>query len=122
VEAIGSIFTLGLILMAAAQAPPERYAVVLNEPAVAEFSASHKNASAADIENQRKTIRTAQASLRHELEGRGFAVTGSVENVLNAVFVLATPDRIPELRALPGVKSVIKMRNKRLLGSTPVKR
>ena len=108
--------------MAGAQAPTERYAVVLTEPAVAEFSASHKNAPTADIENQRKKIRTAQASLRHELEGRGFAVTGSVENVLNAVFVLATPDRIPELRALAGVKSVVKMRTKRVLGSTPAKR
>jgi hypothetical protein len=122
VEAIGGIFTLGLILMAAAQAPTERYAVVLNEPPVAEFAASHKNASAAVIENQRKKIKTAQASLRHELERRGFAVTGSVENVLNALFVLAPPDRIPELRALPGVKSVVKMRNKRLLGRTAGKR
>ena len=29
---------------------------------------------------------------------------------------MAPPDRVPELRALPGVKSVIKMRNKRPLG------
>jgi hypothetical protein len=115
------IFTLGLMLMSAASAT-ERYAVVLNEPPVAEFSAAHKNASAADIQNQRKKIKTAQASLRHDLEQRGFAVTGAVENVLNAVFVLAPPDRIPELRALPGVKSVVKMRNKRLLGRTPAKR
>jgi len=122
VEAIGGIFTLGLILMAAAQAPTERYAVVLTEPPVAEFAASHKNASAADIENQRQKIRTAQTSLRRKLERRGFAVTGSVENVLNAVFVLAPPDRIPELRALPGVKSVVKMRNKRLLGRAAGKR
>jgi hypothetical protein len=122
VEAISGIFTLGLILMAAAQAPTERYAVVLREPPVAEFSASHKNASAADIENQRKKIKTAQASLQHDLEQRGFAVTGAVENVLNAVFVLSPPNRIPELRAVPGVKSVVKMRNKRLLGRTPAKR
>ena len=99
-----------------AAAPPERYAVVLNDPPVAEFSASHKNATAADTKNQRRRIRTAQASLRHELERRGFDVTGSVENVLNAVFVMAPPDRVPELRALPGVKSVVKMRNKRPLG------
>jgi hypothetical protein len=117
------IFTLGLILMAAAQmrtlnaaAPTERYAVVLTDPPVAEFSASHKNATAAAIENERQKIRAAQASLRHELESRGFVITGSVENVLNAVFVQASPDRVPELRALPGVKSVVKMRNKRPLG------
>jgi hypothetical protein len=112
------IFTLGLMLMSAAQAPTERYAVVLNEPPLAEFSASHKNASAADITNQREKIRMAQASLRHELEHRGFAVTGSVQNVLNAVFVLTPPDRVAELRTMPGVKSVVKMRNKRLLGRT----
>src|ERR1700682_4983388 len=113
---MSGIFTVGLMLMAAAHAPNERYAVVLTEPQVAEFSASHKNALAADIENQRQKIRTAQASLRHELKRRGFAVTGSVENVLNAVFVLSPPDRVAELRALPGVKNVVKMRNKRPLG------
>ena len=36
--------------------------------------------------------------------------------MLNAVFVQASPDRVPELRALPEVKSVVKMRNKRPLG------
>src|SRR5437588_144890 len=109
------------MLMAAAHAPNERYAVVLTEPPVAEFSASHKNASPAEIENQRQKIRAAQTSLRHELKRRGIFVTGSVENVLNAVFVLTPPDRVPELCALAGVKSVVKMRNKRPLGRAATK-
>jgi uncharacterized protein (TIGR03437 family) len=51
--------------------------------------------------------------LRSELARRNFNVTGSVQTVLNAVFVRATPDRIDELRALPGVKGVVKMRRMR---------
>lgn len=109
------------MLMAGSHASNERYAVVLNEPPVAEFSVSHKSATPVDIEKQRQRIRTAQAVLRHDLEHRGFAVTGAVENVLNAVFVLTRPDRVPELRALPGVKSVVKMRNKRPLGRATAK-
>src|SRR5712692_9092761 len=82
----------------------ERYALILNDPPVAEFSQSHKNAPQAVTETHRQRILAAQNSLRSELARRGLTVTGSVQAVLNAVFVLATPDRVAELRALPGVR------------------
>ena len=93
-----------------------RYAVVLKDPPLAEFSQSHQNAPPAAIESYRRHVETAQESLRRELGRRKFTVTGSVQNVMNAVFVTASPDRIAELRALPGVKAVVRMRRQRLAG------
>lgn len=91
----------------------ERYALILNDPPAGEFSESHKNAPKAVTESHRQQILAAQNSLRSELARRNFAVTGSVQTVLNAVFVRAAPDRAAELRALPGVKGVIKLRRMR---------
>ncbi len=88
----------------------ERYALILNDPPVSEFSESNRNAPQAVGESHRQRILAAQNSLRSELARRNFAVTGSVDTVLNAVFVRATPDRLDELRALPGVKGVVRMR------------
>src|SRR5882724_10021453 len=88
----------------------ERYALILNDPPVGEFSQSNKNAPQAVTGSHRQRILAAQNSLRSELARRNFNVTGSVQTVLNAVFVRATPDRLAELRALPGVKGVVRMR------------
>src|SRR5690349_7892029 len=91
----------------------ERYALILNDPPVSEFSQSNKNAPQAVAESHGQRILAAQNSLRGELSRRNFTVTGSVQIVLNAVFVRATPDRVDELRALPGVKDVVRMRRMR---------
>ena len=87
-----------------------RYALILNDPPVSEFTRSHRNAPLAAVEDHHRQIRSAQQSLRSELERRRYMVTGSVENVLNAVFVVATPDQVAELRSLPGVKAVRPLR------------
>src|SRR5437867_8593282 len=78
-----------------AAAASQRYALILTDPPAAEFSASHKDDSKAAAEYRRK-IDTAQASLKQELERRKFKVTGSTQTVLNALFVLATEDQVPE--------------------------
>src|SRR5882672_4386342 len=88
----------------------ERYALILNDPPVSEFSHSHQDAPQAVAESHRQRVLAAQNSLRSELTRRNFNVTGSVETVLNAVFVQATPDRLAELNALPGVQGVVRMR------------
>jgi subtilisin family serine protease len=62
------------------------------------------------VESHRQRLLAAQNSLRSELARRNFNITGSVETVLNAVFVRTTPDRLTELTALPGVKGVVRMR------------
>ncbi len=91
----------------------ERYALILNDPPVGEFSESHKNAPRAVTENHRQLVLAQQKSLRSELARRNFTATGSVQTVLNAMFVLATPDGVAELRALPGVTGVVHMRRMR---------
>jgi uncharacterized protein (TIGR03437 family) len=93
-----------------AAATAGRYALILNDPPVSEFSRSHRDAPLAAVEDHHRQIRSAQESLRSELERRQYTVTGSVRNVLNAVFVVATPDRVAELRGLQGVKAVRPLR------------
>jgi uncharacterized protein (TIGR03437 family) len=51
-----------------------------------------------------------QESLKSELALRRFNVVGSVSTLSNAVFVVATADRVNELESLPGVRGVIPMR------------
>ena len=62
------------------------------------------------VENHRQKIEAAQASLHSELARQNFTVTGSVQTVLNAVFVLATPDQVAQLRSMPGVAGVRPLR------------
>src|SRR6266436_3642078 len=75
----------------------ERYALILNDPPVSESSQSNKNAPQAVTESHRHRVLAAQNSLRSDLARRNFNVTGSVETVLNAVFVRTLPDRLAEL-------------------------
>ena len=42
-------------------------------------------------------------------------VTGSVQHLLNAIFVNAAPDKVAALRSLPGVAAVVPMRRFHLL-------
>jgi minor extracellular serine protease Vpr len=79
-----------------------RYALILSDPPVAERM-SIRTAGAASYRNR---IRTAQASLERELAQRNFRVTGAVQTVLNAVFVVAYPSQVKDLLALPGVKGI----------------
>lgn len=92
-----------LAVLGAAPARAERYALLLEDaPAAVEASA-------------RPRIRAAQTTLRGALARKDIAVTGSVERILNAVFVDAPRDRVDELRALPGVRAVMPMRQRKLL-------
>jgi minor extracellular serine protease Vpr len=86
-----------------------RYALILTDPSAAEFSRAHGDAPLA-VENHRQKIRAAQDGLRSELTRRNYAITGSVQTVLNAVFVAATPAQLAELRSLPGVLAVRPLR------------
>jgi uncharacterized protein (TIGR03437 family) len=55
-----------------------------------------------------------QAGVRREIERRNLRVTGSVDTLLNAVFVQASPDRAAELRGVPGVKAVVPLHTFRM--------
>ena len=73
-----------------------RYALILSE---APTTPAQKDAREA-----------AQTPLRAELARRNIPVTGSVQVLMNAVFVQAPKDRVDELKALPGVKAVLPIR------------
>jgi uncharacterized protein (TIGR03437 family) len=96
--------------------PVEHYALVLTDPpaaarmasAGAQMASAHAMRPAAI--DRVASIRTAQAPVREALRSRGLRVTGAVQTVLNAVFVEAPPSREAELRALPGVQRVQRMR------------
>lgn len=101
-------------LIAGASEPLGRYAVILNDPAAAERISSLKSVQSAAAASYRDRILAAQRSLRSELAGRNFRVTGAAQSVLNAVFVQAPASRVAELRALPGVKAVAPLHRFRL--------
>jgi len=86
-----------------------RYALILADPSAAEFAQSRLHAPQA-VENHRQQIRASQDALRSELTRRKYIVTGAVQTLLNAVFVIATPQQVAELRSLPGVKAVRPLR------------
>lgn len=87
-----------------------RYALILDSPAVAEKVNSKAELRSVASQSRRASIRNSQQALSSELHSRRIAVTGSAQNVLNAVFVQASPDQEAELRALPGVTAVIPVR------------
>ncbi len=82
-----------------------RYALLLNDE-----PAGTPRSEQASVSTRRVSIAAAQAALRTNLTARKFQVTGSVDTLLNAVFVQASPDQAAELRSLPGVKAVVLMR------------
>lgn len=100
------LLVLWLVTTLWAQRGWDRYALVLEDPPLAEQITSRKELERMAGDDRLRRIEAAQASLRRELEQRHIAVTGAVQTLLNAVFVRATADRLEELRSLPGVKRV----------------
>ena len=87
-----------LLLLATGALFAGRYAVILSEAPAA---------------GQR--VLTAQADVRTQLAARGVRVTGSVQRLLNAVFIAASSEQAEQLRSLPGVKAVLPVRRYHLL-------
>ena len=97
----------------AAQAASRHYALILQDPPVAERFTSVESMRSAPALQYRRSIQTSQRRLVSELGRRRIAVSGSADTVLNAVFVNAAPARAAELRGLAGVKAVVEMRSAR---------
>lgn len=88
----------------------DQYALILDDaPVLARFQGRDAHRSAA-AEAYRRQLVTAQQSVRAAVLARKYAITGAADTVLNAVFVHATPDQLADLKTLPGVKAVIRMR------------
>ncbi len=93
-----------------------RYAVILEDPPAATYAAvSQGRPSLQVMAPHRESIKAAQAKLRTQIEARGLRITGTVQTVLNAIFVEATPQQAQALRSLPGVKGVAPVRRYRPL-------
>ena len=88
-----------------------QYALILKDQPVAARFAGKEAMSSAAAAAHRQVIAVAQETLRQAATAKNFTVTGSADVVFNAVFVVATPDRLAELQALPGVLGVMPMRN-----------
>ncbi|HVP47072.1 MAG TPA: S8 family serine peptidase [Bryobacteraceae bacterium] len=104
---ISILIVSGLLPVLEAAGAYQRYALILSDPPVAE---ARKNATKAVVENRRQKIEAVQSALRSELARQNFTVTGSVHTVLNAVFVVATPDQVAQLQRMPGVAGVRPLR------------
>lgn len=89
--------------------PAAHYALILNDEAAAVRFAATGAAQGAGP-SYVEQIRAAQAAVEQQLRQRQFRVTGAVETVLNAVFVVAPPSREAELQGLTGVKRVVRLK------------
>jgi minor extracellular serine protease Vpr len=111
-----------LLILAIAVAPaifaqsalPNRYALILEDPAVTARFATREAAEATAGRSYRQQIELRQRSLREVLGSRHITVTGSVRMLTNAIFVAAPKERLAELMSLPGVKGVVPLRRRRL--------
>ncbi|MEO8368529.1 MAG: S8 family serine peptidase, partial [Candidatus Solibacter sp.] len=91
-----------------------RYALILQDEPVAARYTSHEQLRTSAADGYRRQLATRHAAVRSELQRRGVPVISSVSEVLNAVFVSATEDRLAELSAIPGVIGVRPMRKMKL--------
>ncbi|MEP7367769.1 MAG: hypothetical protein ABI972_31295, partial [Acidobacteriota bacterium] len=109
-----AVRTQALLLLVAtsvslfAQSRSDRYALLLNDPPLAATETFAKSGPRTASADSRARIAAAQTNLRTALAERKITVTGSVDTVANAVFVLA--DSPESLASLPGVRRVVPMR------------
>jgi len=114
-------FFLRVCLLAAAastlfaQSSRTRYALILEDAPVSERFAARAARESLAATNYRQQVEARQQALRTELITRKVQITGSVSTLLNAVFVMSSPDRADELKTLPGVKGIVKLRTRHLL-------
>jgi uncharacterized protein (TIGR03437 family) len=82
----------------------------LTEPPAVKRYPGKFRATRAAAEPYRQHLRSVQAGLRAQIEGRHIRVTGGIQHLMNGIFVIASPAQAAALRNLPGVKSVAPMR------------
>src|SRR5450755_1217346 len=99
----------------AAMPAASRWFVLLNEKPAAERFPGRVEGTRAAAEPYRQHLRQVQAGMRPRIEGLHARVTGSLQHLLNGIFVVANPEQAAALRQLPGVKAVMPMRRYRKL-------
>ncbi len=88
----------------------ERYALILEGNPAARQASSSKPGQPRFAEDQRQKLVAAQSNVRRALADRKIRVTGAVQTIANAVFVVASEEQAASLRTLPGVAGVQLMR------------
>lgn len=103
----------------ATESQSRRYTVVLESPSVggrlalwrsAGSRATPRRLAAADHALMARAVERSQGPIVRQVEASGATVLGSTRNVLNALFVLATPDQAAAARLIAGVRSVVPAR------------
>jgi len=89
---------------------PGRYALILADPPAGARYPTRESLQTAEALGYRQQIERVQGQVRAELATRNVTVTGSVETLLNAIFVVAPPESLDALKAIPGVAGVVPMR------------
>ncbi len=109
---LGRVAVLATLAVSAAfaQTAPNRYTLILEDPPVTRQFAGRGQAMSAEARTYHQQILAKQGAVRAQLQDKKIPILGSVSHVLNAVFVAATPDRVAELRSLPGVIGVVPAR------------
>jgi len=96
-----------------AQFVPNRYTLLLDDPPVASRFQARAEMQSAAAAAYRTQIEARQRAVIGELTARRIPVTGSVTDLLNAVFVTAPAGRVSEMLSIPGVAAVRPMRRYR---------
>jgi uncharacterized protein (TIGR03437 family) len=92
---------------------PNRYAVFLTDQPVAARYLSRESMQTAEAARYREDLERTQAGVKSALASRNIRVVGSVATALNAIFVVAPPESLAAIRAIPGVAGVMPMRTGR---------
>ena len=101
--------------LAAGAAKPGRYALILDEPPLAEQAAEDSKLGVRGaLADRQRLIESEQRHLQGYLADRSIRVTTTTQVLLNAVYVVASPEQASELRRLQGVARVVEL--------SPVKR
>jgi uncharacterized protein (TIGR03437 family) len=95
-----------LFLLVAAPGLAAHYALILDDPPAAVARSVVRFGNGPEVAAARDRLRISQAALHAELARRHFAITGSTQTLLNAIFVSADPSRLAELKTIPGVRRV----------------
>jgi minor extracellular serine protease Vpr len=104
------IFCIACLSPSFAEVISDRYALILEDPPVFSRFVTREAARSDAAKNYHQQLEAKHQTLRDELASRNVRVTGSVKTLLNAIFVVAPKERVPELRALPGVIGVVPLR------------
>ena len=101
------IFVLLLLVTAAFAQPRSRlaeYALVLEDPPVAQKAQSRVALQSAEAQAHLRKIRGAQSLVLAELAARKVRVSATSQVMVNAIFVRIAPEQAAALKNIPGVK------------------